>query len=200
MSKLEIRPWKETFWKTLKSLDPADVCARALVDYNDKSHYSLTCINSKVKIFPATGIIEDEVHDKASLHPEYELLLLSYLIHSTNIPLSGEWISERDIPRGSMFFRGPHCMPTREIEQTFGDNPEAFQSQGKKLGGSVGSFGDISIQLQVLPRIPVTLVLWIGDDEFPPRCHFLFDRTVGHHLPLDVLLALSHTVVRKCSG
>ena len=200
MSKLNISPWKESFWLTLQTLAPSDVCARSSAIYHADGYYSLICMNGKIKIYPEAGVITDTAQDKASIPPEFELLLLSYLIKSKDIPVKGEWISEKDIPGGSMFFRGPHALPTHELEEVYGEDPGGFESRGKALDGKPGSFGDISMEFQVLPRIPVTIVLWIGDDEFPPRCHFLFDSTIRHHFPLDVVLALTNTMVSRFLG
>ncbi|MBM4049010.1 MAG: DUF3786 domain-containing protein, partial [Planctomycetes bacterium] len=48
--------------------------------------------------------------------------------------------------------------------------------------------GDLAFVFPLLPRLPVTLVLWLADDEFPARLSFLFDRTACEHLPFDALL------------
>jgi hypothetical protein len=50
-------------------------------------------------------------------------------------------------------------------------------------------FGDASIKLFILPRLPFTIVIWENDDEFPARASLLFDQTASVHLPLDALLA-----------
>ena len=35
----------------------------------------------------------------------------------------------------------------------------------------------------VLPRIPVQLILWQGDEELPPESTILFDATISDYLP-----------------
>jgi hypothetical protein len=52
------------------------------------------------------------------------------------------------------------------------------------------------MQLPALPKVPVTLILWRADDEFPARADLLFDATARHHLPTDVLWAVAMLAVQ----
>jgi hypothetical protein len=47
------------------------------------------------------------------------------------------------------------------------------------------------VELLALPKVPVTLLLWTADDEFPARADLLFDATAPRHLPTDILWALA---------
>ena len=40
------------------------------------------------------------------------------------------------------------------------------------------------------PRVPVHVLLWLTDEVFPAQISFLFDATIEHHLPLDVIFGL----------
>jgi hypothetical protein len=39
--------------------------------------------------------------------------------------------------------------------------------------------------------VPVTLTLWLADEEFPARAGILFDSTCGLQLPTDILWSLA---------
>ncbi len=69
---------------------------------------------------------------------------------------------------------------------------------GTALGGTkVEEYGDIALEFMALPRIPVVCVLWAEDEEFPARVSFLFDPSIESFLPLDVILALVRSVVKR---
>ncbi len=53
------------------------------------------------------------------------------------------------------------------------------------------------MELATLPEMPLTLVLWTADEEFPARTAFLFDPVIEYQLPLDVILSLIQAVVRR---
>jgi len=58
--------------------------------------------------------------------------------------------------------------------------------------------GDVAFRYSVLPRIPLVLVLWEGDDEFEPAFHFRFDAGVSRQVKsLDTLWAMVN-VVSSC--
>ena len=39
--------------------------------------------------------------------------------------------------------------------------------------------------------IPVAVLLWRGDDEFPAQAKLLFDKTITEHLALDIIFGLT---------
>jgi len=48
-------------------------------------------------------------------------------------------------------------------------------------------YSDAAIQLSILPRIPITIVIWGLDDEFYARASILFDQNTSEQIPLDAL-------------
>jgi hypothetical protein len=42
-----------------------------------------------------------------------------------------------------------------------------------------------------MPRIPVIMILRLGDEEFPPRVDLLLDSTCELHLPLDIIWSIA---------
>ena len=58
-------------------------------------------------------------------------------------------------------------------------------------------YGDLGLEFQALPRVPVACVLWVEDEEFPARVSFLFDPSIESHLQLDVVLALVRCVAKN---
>ncbi len=43
--------------------------------------------------------------------------------------------------------------------------------------------------------MPVTLILWLGDEEFPPRADLLLDSSCEIHLPLDIIWSVAMLTV-----
>jgi hypothetical protein len=124
------------------------------------------------------------------LRMEGALAILVYLVEAQNIPLAGHLVSAKDLPGGEMFFRGPHSFPVASLQQAFGEDKEGFLAAGEKCGGVAGTLGDTSFQVMAFPRVPVQVLLWLTDDDFPAQISFLFDATIEHHLPLDVIFGL----------
>ena len=113
------------------------------------------------------------------------------VVSSKEIPCTERHITLHDMPGGHTFFTGSHMIPLAAIEKKYGANKEAFLSRGEKLCASILGYGDASIKVFPLPRIPVIFILWLGDDEFPPRTDMLVDSTAELHLPIDIIWSIA---------
>jgi len=88
-----------------------------------------------------------------------------------------------------------HSLPAQRLEESFGDCPQNLYQISARLSAKRREFGDASIELNVLPRLPLTIVVWKRDEEFSARASILFDQTATSHLPLDALLAAVNLTV-----
>ena len=134
-----------------------------------------------------------EAHDSAG---PLALAVLSYLCHIDSVGLDDEWVSEKALPGGSIFFQGPHALPLAPLVEHFGENASAFAASGQAVGGVPSEYGDASVMLETFPKVPVCFVLWEGDDEFPANATAMFDRSIARIFALDVILAVVESAVR----
>jgi hypothetical protein len=49
--------------------------------------------------------------------------------------------------------------------------------------------------IKAFPRVPLTVVLWKGDEEFPAAASILFDSSITDYLPVEDIIELSETTV-----
>lgn len=182
-------------WVQLERETPEDICRRALVSYGPEQGFLLPFLNQAFQILPrARSIVFSYSHAPNIKSFELDLIILTYLLRAQAVELSERVVNEKQIPGGEAFFRGPHALNTRPMEEVFGEDREAFLSAGRRLNGTVRDLGDAAICLPVLPRVPVTLILWEKDDEFPAQITVNFDSTISSHLPLDVIWAVVDVV------
>jgi len=129
-----------------------------------------------------------------------QALLLTYLATADGTPPSGRWITYRDLPDGMFYaqaFRGYAEM--RLVRELGTGGIAAFCRGMERLGGlpeAVGSGeGNAAYAVQVLPRIRLAAVYWLGDEDFPSQASVLFEETAPHYLSTDGLAVLgSHLV------
>jgi len=145
--------------------------------------------------YPDKRLIECLDHcGQQNLSFQFYLLLLTYLIRSQPIGLSGRMVTGSEIKGGDFFFRGPHVLFTRPLEEKFGRDAQSFREVGLRLGGAQTEFGDVSFRLWPLPKIPLGYILWLADEEFSARLVVTFDASIEKHFPLDVIWALVNLV------
>jgi hypothetical protein len=187
-------------WERLRSAHPHTVCGHARVNWNkDERVYELPFLNIPIVCSPQDETIEAREKDPC-LRVDFELYLatLHYLLEAERVEPTGIWISEKDLPSGAFFFRGPHVFPFAPLLEQFGTAPELFEAAGRLLGGSPVDMGDVAFQLNPYPRVPLLFVLWEGDEEFEAAMHIRFDETVLRHITtLDTLWALVNVVCRS---
>jgi hypothetical protein len=187
----------QEYWEELRCQDPAVLGRRALADYRSESGYRLTFLGEDYHIDPGQGkIIRAQTPDKRLSFQEY-LVLLVYLLKARDLPLSGEWVNEKELKGGALFFRGPHALAREPLEKRYGRDPQGLLRAGQALGGTATGKGEASFRLTALPRIPLEYIFYGEDEEFPAQLIITFDRTVAQHLPLDVIWALVNLVTRK---
>jgi len=178
-------------WQRLRGRAPEDVMVRSQCDYCESSgYYEVDFLGSMMQVDPLHERFLSPRGEVIDLPMEGALAILVYLVEAQNIPLAGHLVSAKDLQGGEMFFRGPHSFPVASLEQAFGEDKEGFLAAGKKCGGVAGTLGDASFQVMAFPRVPVQVLLWLTDEVFPARISFLFDATIEHHLPLDVIFGL----------
>jgi len=191
-----ISPGVEKAWEVLRGIDPSVVCRNALVTFDaETTLYTLRSFCTDFHINPEERSIKSNTTQGEILITRYGYFFIHsclwYLIHAKDIPLTGRLIRPESIKGGELFFRGSHVLPLDKISGTYGEDRGAFIKRGDELCAEVAGYGDVSLQLLPMPRIPVMLILWLKDKEFPPRADLLFDSTCEMHLPLDILWSIA---------
>ncbi|MBC8412978.1 MAG: DUF3786 domain-containing protein [Nitrospira sp.] len=185
---------EEKSWDDICELDSADVSKRTSSIF-DKSTgaYAIKCFGTEFQVFPCDRKIECH-HKEGELFlgkfkDFYRLSVLCYFATSKDIALSGQLIKPTDVKGGHRFSKGTHILPLDKLAERFANDPKGFVCQGQKFGAEkVEGLGDAAIKLYPLPRVPVTLLLWVADEEYPPRVDLFLDSTC------DLQIALSDIV------
>ncbi len=185
-------------WEKLSTLDASGTARRGGCQFDtEKNRFliSMLCQDYSVDIRRRTISRKDDAAATAAASFVEQLCILSYLIRACDMPPADKLVKPERLEAGQFFFRGHHVLPTQELAQAFGTCPERLYAAADSLRGIRKPYGDASIEIYVLPRIPITFVVWAGDEEFEARASILFDETVSHQLPLDALQAVTGLAV-----
>ena len=185
----------------LAELDPEDVCRRTLCDFDPgKRCYTLIVFKEEYEIYPFSSEIKRVCDGSTNINIFFGLFLVWYLLKAKETPVKGEWISEKDLPGGPTFFRGPHTIPTLLIENRYGKHIDDFKKQCEQMGGTPIDMADAAFVFNMAPRVPVAVLLWEGDDEFPAQAKMLFDKSIMEHMALDVIFSLTLEMCERISN
>lgn len=142
-----------------------------------------------------SGILTVGAGDPISLREE--IFILHYLENASGVPLSGNWISFSEIPGGAFYepVFAKRCQAV--LVKAFGRDLEGLRSWVSAGEAEDLGLGDAGLRLWALPRIPLGLLVWRGDEEFPAEGKVLFDSSVSQYLPVEDIVVLTETVVWK---
>lgn len=182
----------------LKKRDPADVAALsgALYDRENK-RISMDFIGRKH--FVSFPDIEVRLADESGEVPLTEqVLILHYLNAADGAPPADHQVDYREMPSGEFYYPAFYKRAEAPLIAAFGSRPEMLPRLAPGLGGEeVEGRGDAAARFQALPRVPVTLVVWEGDEEFEAAGKILFDRSVSHYLSTEDAAWVSGMIVYR---
>jgi hypothetical protein len=148
----------------------------------DKNTFYVTCMGKDFEVIYPDGNICN-IKDKDEEVPLiWEILILHYLAGAKGTPLQEKMISFKELPGGSIYIDPFNKRTLKPLLKIFGNCPEMIIEIGKKFNGKKSSLGDYSITINAFPNIPITYVIWEGDDEFPPSGNVLFDASAPDYL------------------
>ncbi|MHB1042878.1 MAG: DUF3786 domain-containing protein [Eubacteriales bacterium] len=127
-------------------------------------------------------------------------LILQYLAFSSGLPPRGRWLSFLDLPEGILHYAPFQKDALSPLAVTFGADPGGFLAAAARLKGAPAAMGNVAAVIPALPKIPLAVILWLGDDEFPAKAVVLFDSVSPTHLSTAALWVLGVEVARKLIG
>ena len=125
----------------------------------------------------------------------FSTIIIHYLINAINVPVAGENLSFHDLHGGEVYYPAFKARALEPLKNAFSSQPGKLIEAGRKIGAREGKIGDASIVVDVFPKVPLTLVVWGGDEEVPGNANILFDRSIYNMLPTEDLSVLSRIVV-----
>jgi len=163
----------------------------------------LKALNQKVSItWPEFAFTSEKPGEEIPI--QQQILYLHYLcgaLSSSGARVTGEWISFQEIPDGRFYMDAFQRRARNPMVMAFGEKPDLLLKIATELYGAVPfNQGDVSVVVRALPLVPIALILWKGDEEFPPEGNVLFDRSIIGILSAEDIAWLAGMVVYPMMG
>ena len=174
----EQRPY-EYYLKTYQEIDPKEISERTGFFYDEeKKVFTVVFMGSTYEIsFPDYKISHKE--DEKGVYPLEEamnakIFMVRYLSEKAKAPSSGKFLTYREVPWGEVYFRQFQGRCLMRLAFSYGNKLEAFKKVMTAMGAKPLEQGDCSFELEFMEGFFIRLILWEGDDEFPPSSQILF--------------------------
>jgi hypothetical protein len=161
-----------------------------------RGEFRLSLFDSPVLVTYPGMVGFDASKDEELLLP-FQAVLVYYFHTSDGTALTGQWVSFAELPDGRTYNQAFQGYSGDELVKAFGLDVEAFKSACEKSAGVSTPIGDAAYIFYALPRLPMLVNYWCGDEDFPSSCKILFDRSVSHYLPTDVCAIVGSMLTRK---
>jgi len=126
-------------------------------------------------------------------------IVLHYLLNADGTPLSGSWISYRELPGGLFYWQTiPGVLEI--LVKKYGGSGESFLKKALEIGGEKYTGFKFGSVIYPFKMFPVLLILDEESEEFGAGARVLFDRSAAHYLKTYVVkLIVIYTVNKLCS-
>ncbi len=180
----------EKAWADFKREDLAVMAQRAGVPPPDKDgQLWVTLAGRHFAVVPE----EEQVLEggRTPARDDMAVLVLHYLAGAKATDLTGSLISFRELRGGDVYYSAFERRSIIRLIEAFGRDPERFKAAAKSMAGTRAPVGEIGMVIRALPKVPVTVAIWTGDDEVPASANILFDESIKWHMHTEDVAVLS---------
>ena len=156
-----------------RQLQPENVLERLSGVAWDGKKFTLTLLGRAFAISHPDYAIR--ALDGGSLPPlPTQTFLLRYLLESRDVAWKGEWKTFREMPWGELYIQPFTGRCLQRAAFGFGNRLPAFRAACEKLGAKPLPHGDAGYEFPFLGPYAMEILLWAGDEEFPPSAQLLY--------------------------
>ena len=174
----ERMPW-EHYLELYQKADPKEIAQRLQIPYEEENRrLALYFLGSTYQItWPDFQV--NHIEDERGFYPLEEMiyakiLVIRFLLNGNDTKSSGKYKTYREMPWGEVYLRQFDGRCIKRLAFTYGNRLADFAKIMEHIGGEKIKFGDCSYEIEIVKNYHIQLILWEGDDEFPPSSQILF--------------------------
>ncbi len=157
-----------------KKLDPVEVTGRLHDVVWDGNAFSVKLLGITYTItWPDYSIVP-------ALPLPTQTFLLRYLLEAKTVAWAGEWKTFREMPWGELYIKPYTGRVLTRAAFTFGTRLAAFKAAAERLGGLPLPNGDAGYEFTLIGNYRMRILVWEGDEEFPPNAQVLYSDNFTH--------------------
>ena len=189
-------PYKLACEQLTKISDIEEQCRKSGARYIPPNEVLINYLNQIYHItLPGGEILLEDSNVEVPLKDK--ILILHYFNSAKGTPATGVLVTYKQLSGGVSYFPAFSQRAIAPFVNHFGKNPELLTKVAAKLGGFESDQGDVSVTINAFDYVPITLVLWRGDEEFDPSGNILFDASISDYLTTEDVAVLTETITWK---
>ncbi len=135
-----------------------------------------------------------------------QVFIFNHMAHGGSRPPTGRWKALQDFPNTVSKIKSMKTHVEAPLAERFAGCPGQLAAAALRIGGKDVSArtqsADQAFRFTPLPRIPLMLLFWDGDDSagFDAEIKLAFDETITEHLDIESILFLSEHIAKLLLG
>lgn len=171
-------PW-EHYLQQYQAKDPQEIAQRLGIPYDsEQKTFTLNFLGSVYHIswpeFEVTHETDDMGFYPLETMVYARTLTIRFLLNGAASTGTGKFKTYREMPWGEVYLRQFDGRCIKRLAFSYGNRIKDFQAIMEHIHCVPVKHGDIAYQLEIFPGYLVQMILWEGDDEFPPSSQILF--------------------------
>lgn len=165
----------EHYVSLYKELDPVEASSRCGVKFDsERKCFLMRLLDTDYELsFPEFAISGSD-NGFALRNLPAQMLLIRFLLEGRASKSSGAFLTYREMPWGEVYIKPFTGRCLTRAAFTFGTRLDAFRRAMENTRAIPIKNGDAGYQIEVMPGYDIRLIVWEGDDEFPPNAQILF--------------------------
>lgn len=169
----------EHYLSQYQESDPKEIAARLGISYDEEQKYfTLKFLGTVYQISWPDFQVSHEADDMGFYPLETmtyaRTLTIRFLLNGAEASGTGKFKTYREMPWGEVYLRQFDGRCIKRLAFSYGNRIKDFQAIMEHMHCVPVKHGDIAYQLEIFPDYLVQMILWEGDDEFPPSSQILF--------------------------
>jgi len=156
-----------------RKADPAEIASRLSCVRWDGSELFVTLLGREYAVSHPGVQIRPVGGGKLPPLPT-QTFLLRFLLESKPVSWAGTWKTFREMPWGEMYITPYTGRVLTRAAFTFGTRVAQFKAACEKMGAECVKHGDAGYRFDLIGDYQMQLLVWEGDDEFPPNAQVLY--------------------------
>lgn len=171
-------PW-EHYLSQYQESDPKEIAARLGISYDEEQKYFILKFLGTVYQISWPDFQVSHEADDMGFYPLETMtyartLTIRFLLNGAEASGTGKFKTYREMPWGEVYLRQFDGRCIKRLAFSYGNRIKDFQAIMEHMHCVPVKHGDIAYQLEIFPDYLVQMILWEGDDEFPPSSQILF--------------------------
>lgn len=174
----ERMPW-EHYMEQYQKADPMEISRRLGIPYEESAHaFTLRFLGTVYHItFPDFQVTHEE--DGMGFYPLEEMiyariLTIRFLLAGASSRGTGKYKTYREMPWGEVYLRQFDGRCIKRLAFSYGNRLSDFQAIMEHIQALPVNHGDTAYEVEIYPDYRIRMILWEGDEEFPPSSQILF--------------------------